>query len=139
MRAVTDRAERFEPGAVLHGSSGPLVVASARRHRDRWLVRFEGITDRTAAEALRGVVLTAEPLAGEPDTLWVHELVGSTVVTVAGETLGRVEAVEANPAHDLLVLAGGVLVPVVFVVDHEPGRVVVDLPEGLVELHERGR
>jgi 16S rRNA processing protein RimM len=44
-----------------------------------------------------------------------------------------VVAVEANPAHDLLVLDDGALVPVVFVVEHTPGRVVVDPPAGLLE------
>ena len=43
-------------------------------------------------------------------------------------------AVEANPAHDLLVLEGGALVPVVFVVDRRDGTVVVDVPEGLLDL-----
>jgi len=40
--------------------------------------------------------------------------------------------VEANPAHDLLVLDGGGLVPMVFVVEHAEGRVVIDPPEGLL-------
>jgi hypothetical protein len=45
-----------------------------------------------------------------------------------------VEAVEPNPASDLLVLAGGGLVPLRFVVAHEPGvSVTVDVPEGLLE------
>ena len=43
-------------------------------------------------------------------------------------------AVEANPAHDLLVLDSGALIPMVFVVEHDPGVVVVDLPEGLLDL-----
>jgi hypothetical protein len=45
-----------------------------------------------------------------------------------------VEAVEANPASDLLVLAGGTLVPVAFVVEQSPDRVVIDPPEGLLDL-----
>jgi 16S rRNA processing protein RimM len=48
--------------------------------------------------------------------------------------LGRVAAIEANPAHDLLVLEGGALVPIVFVVSSEPGTVVIDPPEGLFDL-----
>ena len=48
--------------------------------------------------------------------------------------LGRCTAVVANPAHDLLELDSGALVPIVFVVSNEPGRVVIDPPEGLFDL-----
>ncbi|HWW45377.1 MAG TPA: ribosome maturation factor RimM, partial [Acidimicrobiia bacterium] len=101
----------------------------------RWLLRFAGVTDRDAATLLRGTRLHAEPLAGEddPDEWWVHELIGADVVDRAGRPHGRVAAVEANPAHDLLVLDDGTLVPVVFIVEHGDGRVVVDPPAGLLE------
>ena len=48
--------------------------------------------------------------------------------------LGRVVSVEANPAHDLLVLDRGPLIPMVFVVEQDPEVVVVELPEGLLDL-----
>ena len=54
--------------------------------------------------------------------------------TASGVTVGRVVAVEANPAHDLLVLDGGALVPMVFVVSTEPGVVLIDPPDGLFDL-----
>ncbi|MBM3674198.1 MAG: 16S rRNA processing protein RimM [Actinobacteria bacterium] len=137
---TTNREERVAPGATLHAADRDLVVASSRRHQRRWLVRFEGVDDRDAAEALRGEVLTAEPLPSEEGELWVHELVGATVADRSGTTLGTVVAVEANPASDLLVLApvgGGsdLLVPMAFVVHHGHGRVVVDVPEGLFDLN----
>jgi ribosomal 30S subunit maturation factor RimM len=53
----------------------------------------------------------------------------------AGADLGTVVAVEANPAHDILVTDEGVLIPIVFVVERGDGRVVVDLPEGLLQLY----
>ncbi len=129
----SDPAERLSPSTRLQSDRGPMVVVSSRPHQGRHLVRFEGVADRSGAEALRGLVLRAEPL-DVPDALWVHELVGARVVTVDGRDLGTVEAVEANPASDLLVLDGGALVPLRFVVDHEAGaRVTVDVPEGLVD------
>jgi 16S rRNA processing protein RimM len=136
---TSDRPERTAPGAAMvatnaSGDTRDLVVAEARPHGGRWLIRFDGVDDRSAAEALRGCTLHADELPGGDDELWVHELVGAAVVDARGTPIGRVAAVEANPAHDLLVLDGGVLVPVTFVVDHEPGRVVVDLPEGLLDL-----
>jgi 16S rRNA processing protein RimM len=133
---TSDRSERVEPGAVMHAGERELVIATSRPHRGRWLVRFEGIEDRTAAEGLRGAVLTAAPLAssGDGDELWVHEIVGDEVRDVGGRMLGRVSAVEPNPAHDLLVLDDGTLVPAVFVVERTPGTVVVDPPPGLLDL-----
>jgi 16S rRNA processing protein RimM len=135
----SDRAERTVAGAEMvaiddRGRERALVVATARPHQGRWLIGFEGIGDRTAAEALRGCTLLADEIPGARDELWVHELVGAAVVDGDGAVLGRVAAVEANPAHDLLVLESGTLVPVTFVVGHDAERVVVDLPEGLLDL-----
>jgi 16S rRNA processing protein RimM len=107
-------------------------VRSSRPHQGRHLVCFDGVADRTGAEALQGTVLTAEPL-DDPAALWVHDLVGAEVVAVDGARLGVVAAVEANPASDLLVLEGGGLVPLTFLVRTEAGRVVVDPPAGLLD------
>lgn len=134
--AISNRDERFLPGSVLYVSGEPRAIATSRRHQNRWLVRFEGIEDRTAAEALRGIVVTGDPLATLPeDEVWVHELVSASVSDRAGNDLGTVVAVEANPAHDILVTDEGVLIPIVFVVEQGDGRVVVDLPEGLLQLY----
>ncbi len=119
----------------------PLVVLSARplpppagRPATRWLVRFDGVRSRDDADGLRGARLLGEAVADDEDedALWVHELVGSTVVDGAGRELGVVTGVLANPASDLLELAGGGLVPLTFVRSHGAGRVVVDVPPGLI-------
>jgi 16S rRNA processing protein RimM len=130
---TSDREERRQPGVVLYADGRQLVVEAIRPHQGRFLVRFAGITDRDQAAGLRGVRLEAAPLTGEDDELWVHELIGAEVLDRAGHAHGRVVAVEANPAHDLLVLDNDTLVPVVFVVEHGPGRIVVDPPAGLLE------
>jgi 16S rRNA processing protein RimM len=129
----SDLAERLAAGAVLSTDGGELHVEASRPHQGRFLVRFAGITERSRAEELRDVVVRAPPLRVE-GVLWVHELVGSAVVTPDGRSLGTVEAVEANPASDLLVLDGGGLVPLRFVTAFEPGvGVTVEVPEGLLE------
>ena len=129
----SDRAERLAPGSVLSTDAGDLVVRSSRPHQGRHLVELDGVVDRTSAEALRGLVLRAAPVKGT-DGLWVHELIGAEVVSPDGKVLGRVEAVEPNPASDLLVLVGGGLVPLRFVIDHLPHeRVTVDVPVGLLD------
>lgn len=130
---VTNRTERLAPGTVLSADRGPLEVLRSSPHQHRWIVAFAGVTDRDGADALRGTTLRAEPLS-DPDALWVHELIGAEVVEQVGNrSLGRVAAVEANPASDILVLEEGGLVPLRFVVEHSPGRVVVDVPAGLLE------
>ena len=133
---VSNVPERFATGSTLWVDDRPLLIVSSRPNQHRFVVRFEGVDDRDGADALRGKLVEAEPLAEPPADggLWVHELIGSEVRDRAGESVGHVVAVEANPAHDLLVLDSGALVPMVFVVDHEPGVVVVDLPDGLLDL-----
>ena len=128
---VTNRTERLHPGSALFTAAGTLEVVRSSPHQGRWIVAFAGVGDRSAAESLRGTVLSAPPL-DEPGALWVHELVGAQVVGTDGGEYGTVQAVEANPASDLLVIEGGGLVPLRFVVSHEPGRVVVDPPPGLL-------
>jgi 16S rRNA processing protein RimM len=132
---TSDRTSRLDPGSVLVTDRGELTVVTASRHQDRWIVQFEGILDRDVAETWRGTVLRAEPVEDDDDdVLWVHDLIGATVVLTDGSEVGTVTSVEANPASDLLVLDGGALVPVVFVTDHQPGRVTIDPPEGLFDL-----
>jgi hypothetical protein len=63
----------------------------------------------------------------------VHQLIGSIVQTPDGREWGAVAAVVPNAGSDLLELADGTLVPVVFVTDASglPAHVVVDPPAGL--------
>jgi len=145
VEAVSNRPERFAAGAELHAGDRRFVVRRAspqggpdpagRVSRARWIVSFEGVDDRNEAERLRGTMLAGDPLDYEDgsDELWVHELVGSELFDPSGRALGRVTAVEANPASDLLVLEDGHLVPMVFVVEATEGRVVVDPPAGLLD------
>ena len=132
---ITDRVERLAPGARLLSGSQWLTVAESRQQQHRWLVRFEGVVDRTAAEKLTNSVLLAEPLTEvDDDALWVHELIGSRVVDQQGIERGTCIAVIDNPAHDILELDTGALIPVIFVVSCSNGLTIVDPPEGLFDL-----
>ena len=134
MTLVSNRPERLSPGASFHTDAGVLAVVAARRHNQRLLVGFAGVDDRAKAEALRGVVLRAEPI-DDPAEMWVHELIGARVLDQSGTDRGLVAGVVANPAGDLLELADGALVPLRFVVGHVPGqRIDVDVPDGLFDL-----
>lgn len=131
---VTNRSERMEPGSVLHTGTRALEVLRSRSFsatgEGRWIVAFRGVEDRGAAESLQGVVLSAEPIE-DPTVMWVHQLIGAEVLDVAGTRYGVVEAVEANPASDLLVLGNGMLIPLTFVVQQRPGQITIDPPPGL--------
>ncbi|MEJ5255517.1 MAG: ribosome maturation factor RimM [Acidimicrobiales bacterium] len=133
---TSSETSRVAAGSVLFAGGRELVVVASRPYQARYIVKFEGVDSREQADQLRGVELTAPPLEGAPDDLWVHELVGAEVVEVSGVSRGRVEAVQANPASDLLVLESGALVPLTFVVGwRDPGRVLeIDPPPGLFEL-----
>lgn len=128
----TNRPERLDAGSALVADAGPLTVVEARPFQQRWIVRFAEVEDRNEAESLRGQLLRAEPIA-DPDELWVHELIGMKVCEVDGTERGRVEAVQANPASDLLALESGALVPLVFLVERSEDRLVVDVPDGLFD------
>ena len=137
---LTDRTERLAVGARLQAGDAWLTVAASRLAGGRWLVSFAEIADRTAAETYVGRHLSAEPLPprSDDDGLYVHQLVGAAVVSVDGTDHGRCTGVLANPAHDILELEGGGLVPVVFVKGIEgegaARRVIIDPPEGLFDL-----
>ena len=109
-----------------------VVVAGARPHQQKWLVRFEGVDDRTAAERLRGRTLSAEPL-DDPDAVFVHQLIGKNLVDQSGVDHGPIVAVVDNPASDLIELTDGRLVPLAFYVGDDETTVSVSVPPGLLD------
>ncbi|GAA0801076.1 ribosome maturation factor RimM [Spirilliplanes yamanashiensis] len=158
----TDEPEaRFFPGAVFTtevsnapGTPPPgayrvpekLTLESLRWHQGAIIAVFDGIHDRNVAEALRSTLLTVDSAdvapPEDPDEYLDHQLVGLRVETVDGETLGEVARIDHAPSSDLIVLrrtgGGTALIPFVKVmvptVDLDGGRVIVDLPEGLLDL-----
>jgi 16S rRNA processing protein RimM len=152
----TDEPDRrFAVGAVLttetpagtppHGPGRPttLTVKFARWHQERLLVGFEELTDRTAAEAVRGLVLLCSVDEGEspddPEEFYDHQLLGAQVVTTDGTVVGELAGI-LHGAQDLLrvrTTAGQeALVPFVTAlvpsVDVAAGRIVVDDRPGLL-------
>ena len=134
MSLTSDRDERLVIGAQLFDGRAWLRVVSSRPQPQRkWVVQFEGIADRNAAELLTGRQLFAAPVA-DNDALWVHELIGARVIDAAGGERGVCVSVVDNPAHDILELDSGHLVPVTFVVSLADGVITVAAPDGLFDL-----
>ncbi len=136
VRPISNVAEWFTPGSVFETTQGELEIATVRTHGDRMMVRFLGSENRTDAEALRGTVLKALALPDQdPDDLWIHQLIGATVVDAAGVARGKIRSVIENPAHDILELQDRTLVPTVFITSVDPaaGVVHVEVPDGILE------
>jgi 16S rRNA processing protein RimM len=145
----TDEPElRLAPGAVLAtdpASAGPLTIETGRVHSGRLLLRFEGVRDRTAAEALRNTLLIAEvdpdELPEEEDEYYDHQLMDLDVVTVDGAEVGRITEISHLPSQDLFVVerpdGSEVYVPfvqeIVVEIDLEEQRAVIDPPPGLID------
>jgi 16S rRNA processing protein RimM len=143
-------AERFAVGSVLATDPAAvrdgLKIETVRPHQGRLLIVFEGVYDRTAAEALKGIRLCVDSAdvrpSADPDEFNDHQLIGLRAVGVDGEMLGEVVAIDHAPASDLLVLRlpdqRSALVPfvkaIVPEVDLAGGRVVLTPPEGLLDL-----
>jgi 16S rRNA processing protein RimM len=145
----TDEPElRFAKGSRLDTDPvgiGPLVVAGTKWHSGELLVRFEGIGDRDAAAELRGAwvlvdsALIAPP--ADPDEFRDADLVGLSVRTVSGTEVGTVDDV-LHSGQDVLVIKaagrGDIMVPFVLPlvpeVNVKSGFLVIDPPEGLLDL-----
>ena len=138
---------RFTDGARFTtdpAARGPLTLTAAREQGGVLLLTFDGVEDRTAAEALRGTLLLVDASASdEPDAWYDDELVGLRAESAEGAVLGEVVGLHTGGAQDLLEVkptgqaSETVLVPFVRAlvpeVDVAGGRVVLDPPGGLFE------
>lgn len=119
-----DSSEVLEAGRSLTARGGgrdvPLTVAESRpAGGSHWLVRFEGIEDRDAADALRGLELTVDESELPPlpeGRYYRFQILGLRAVTPEGEVLGTVEEIWETGANDVYVVRGGkgeILLPVI--------------------------
>ena len=138
--------DRFRVGQILKLGSPDRTrdceIVEVRFHQGRPIVRLAGIDTMDEAAALAGADLWVPEagLAPLPDgTFYRHELIGCEVRNVAGTVLGRVTAVEGALDRSYLVVDGHMMIPLVsgicVGVDIGERRVIVDPPEGLVDLN----
>ena len=144
--------ERFQTGAELFVKAPVvtrLVISTVRFHNERPIVGFEGVDTVDAATALAGVELRV-PLewlsALPPEMFYRHDLVGCDVDRTDGSHVGEVTEVEGTLAGSRLVVSterGEVLVPLASEIcrsiDVVGKRIVIEPPEGLLELNEKRR
>ena len=147
------RIKSFTEDPMAMAGYGPLSDETGKRQfrvealspsRGAVLARIEGVADRNAAEALRGLKLyvdrSALPQAGEQE--WYEaDLLGLAVVGRDGRDWGKVLALHDYGAGQSIEVSGGaggksVLLPftteAVPEIDVAGGRVIIDPPAGLL-------
>lgn len=122
------------------------VVGTADAAKAILIARIAGITDRNAAEALKGVELFVDrarlPAPKDPEEYYLADLIGLGAFDAKGGKLGEIVSVDNYGAGDLLLVVPesgeGFVVPFtkafVPVVDVKGGRVVLDLPADFFEV-----
>jgi 16S rRNA processing protein RimM len=148
-----DPDDRFAPGTVLITDPprrGPLTIVDKRWHSGTLLLQVaapsgEVYGTREDVDSLRNTLLLVPvadlPEIEDPDSYYDHQLVGLAVRLPDDSVVGQVTAVR-HEAQDLLVVGradgGEALIPfvsaIVPTVDVAGGFLVVDPPEGLLEL-----
>ncbi|NLC53482.1 MAG: 16S rRNA processing protein RimM [Firmicutes bacterium] len=124
-----------------------LFLEKVRAFKGFVIVKFRGIDDISAGEALRGTFLwlpEAERPPLPPDRFYVDQVLGLKVETMNGRPLGTVEQVLFTGGNDVYVVrgreSGEILLPalksVVRFVDLKAGIMRVELPLGLVDEEE---
>jgi 16S rRNA processing protein RimM len=141
----TDLPERFtwlETIYLGETNPRPIPVEAVRFHQELALLKLAGVDDRDAAEELRGEWLQvplSEAIPLEEGEYFLYQLLGLTVITDEGETLGElVELLETGANHVFLVrgVRGDLLLPdtpeVIQEIDFANGRMIVHLLLGLI-------
>ena len=142
---------RFAAGSQLYmqdnqaGEPKLITVVQSRPYRKGYLVTLDCCNDRDEAENLRGRSLyVTSDMAPELDdgSYYHHQLIGLNAVHSDGKLIGKVVAVNSSASADLLEVKSdkkhNYLIPMVdeYVeeIDLEASRVVLNLPEGLLDL-----
>ena len=143
--------ERFTAGQTLQvGPPGHTVarrIVEARFHKGRPIVAFEDVATMNDAEALAGAELkvpASDAKALPEGTFYHYDLVGCEVRDTTGRLVGSVVKVEGTMERSRLVVDGAgeqVLIPLVAPIcvriDVAARQIVIDPPEGLIDLNDR--
>lgn len=137
-------------GALVTSRGESLEIEKLRTQKDGFIAVLKGVRDRNRAETLKGTELflaRAQLPEPEDDEVYVHDLIGVSVVSIAGEKFGTVIAVPNFGAGDLLEIrrdgvAETVLVPFAQIyvpkIDLEKAELTLDLPETYLDEGEPG-
>lgn len=138
----TDLPTRFAPGSVLHLDGQATRVERSRTLKNGVLIKLDAVADRTAAEALRGRVLTVPQSEVEPlpdGAYYQFQIIDMAVWSEEGEYLGKVAEILPSGGTDVYVVRDDgrrdmllpALADVIVDVDVDACRMTVRPPEGL--------
>lgn len=147
------RIKSFTDDPMAIGSYGPLYDKTGTQTFDLKLTgqakgqlvgQIKGTPDRNAAEKLKGLQLfVPRDILPSPqdDEFYFSDLVGLRAEDTEGNALGTIQSVDNFGAGDVLEIvgevAGGLIVPFTKLtvprVEIEQGRVVIDIPDGLLD------
>jgi 16S rRNA processing protein RimM len=146
---LTDYPERFAQRRTVwlgktETAARLVELEKARLHQDRVILKFKDCDTRNEAEALREhrVFIERAALVELPAHEFFHfDLIGCAIVTRSGETIGEVSDVQDFGAAPLLIVKQPereLMIPladsICVEVDVVHKRIVVELPEGLLDL-----
>ena len=123
----------------------PWTLERFRLHKGHALLKFAHCRDRDTAQSYRGYLLHVpleEAIPLEEGEYYEYQVLDLDVWTISGEHLGKVVEIIDTGANDVYVVHGAypghpeILLPaiksVVLEIDLDGGRMVVELPEGLL-------
>ncbi len=145
--SVTDFPElRYKKGKQLYivtkEKNIAVTIKSAKVQKNMYMIVFNGLEDINLVEKYKGfdlVVSEDEQQGLEKDEYYYREIIGLTVETIEGETLGTIKEIMSPGANDVWVVnrkgQDDLLLPVIDdvikKVDLENQKVTIELMEGL--------
>lgn len=138
LKLFSDTIESLSRHAALYVGGAERRLIAIRDSGKGAVARFEGVADRSAAEALRGSLVEIDRSALPPldeGEYYLADLIGLPALDREGNAIGTVAAVENYGAGDLLEIEAGdgkrSLIPFKEgIADLESGRILLD-PEFL--------
>jgi 16S rRNA processing protein RimM len=128
-KAVTAKAK--------DGTARILTLKNARpglNAKNAWSLKFKELTNRSEAEEIYGYSLyvpeSSRPILDSGE-FYVDELVGMTMITDTGFSLGTLTEVLTTPANDVYVSDRGAMVPAVpaFIVSVDPTTRIITISD----------
>ena len=123
----------------------PFFIEHIDIRGDRAIIKFEGVDTEAQAAELRNLPVylpidMLPPRKGKD--FYFHEIIGFEVVDKSAGTIGKVQSIYSSGPQDLLSVVHDtkeILIPIhddiISTVDRDQQRIIVDLPEGLLELY----
>jgi len=119
------------------------IIHSIRTDREFLIISFHGISDCEEASTLRNAMIEVDasmlPALGE-NVYYYHQIIGLSVVTVEGETIGRVTGIMETPGNEVYVVQGTgkeYLIPavksVIAAIDLNTGTMTITPIDGLLD------